>query len=248
MRLLTLAYGVLCYLIFFATFLYLIAFVGGEAAAFAGAPKTVDWGEPAAVFAPPALQNVLLLLLFGASHSVMARPGFKAWWTKIVPPAAERSTYVLVASLALIVLFAYWRPMPNVVWEMTGAWAALATILFWAGFGIVLLTTFLINHFDLFGLKQVWEHYRGAAESHDPFKTPALYGVTRHPLYLGFVIAFWAGPVMTVGHLLLAAVLTIYIFIAIGYEERDLVARFGDDYRRYMERVPMLLPIGRRKG
>lgn len=248
MGLLALAYGIICYVIFFATFLYLIAFVGGDALSFLNAPKTVDAGVPPAVFAPPALQNILLLLLFGVSHSVMARPGFKNGWTKIVPWAAERSTYVLVASLVLIVIFAYWQPMPAVVWTMPDPWATAMLVLFGAGFGVVLLSTFLINHFDLFGLKQVWEKYRGVGPTHDPFKTPALYKMTRHPLYLGFVIAFWATPTMTVGHLLFAAVMTIYMLVAIGYEERDLVARFGEDYRRYMERVPMLFPFGGKKG
>lgn len=247
MGLATLIFGVLSYAIFFATFLYLIVFVGGDALAFLGAPKTIDAGA-AAAFAPAALQNIALLLLFGASHSVMARPGFKSWWVKIVSWPAERSVYVLVASLILLLMFAYWRPMPEIVWTMTGGWARLMLVLLFAGFGIVLVSTFLINHFDLFGLKQVWEKFRSAAPTHDPFKTPALYKATRHPIYLGFTIAFWATPTMTAGHLLFASVLTIYMLVAIGYEERDLIARFGDDYRRYMERVPMLFPFGGRKG
>lgn len=247
MGLLTLAFGALSYAVFFATFLYLIAFVGGDALAFVGAPKTIDSGAAAADFAPPALQNIVLLLLFGVSHSVMARPGFKMWWTKIVSWPAERSVYVLVASLFLIVLYAYWRPMPEIVWTMSGAWGPVMTALFALGFLLVLLTTFLINHFDLFGLKQVWENFRKVPPTHDPFKTPGPYKMTRHPLYLGFVIAFWATPIMTAGHLLFAAVMTIYMLVAIGYEERDLITRFGDDYRRYMDRVPMLFPIGGRK-
>lgn len=247
MGLVTLIYGVISYLTFFAAFLYLIAFVGADQAAIAGAPKTIDWGEPLGVFAPPALQNSLLLLLFGLSHSVMARPGFKAWWTKIVSPAAERSTYVLVASLALILTYAFWRPMPQVVWSMTGLWSGVMTALFLAGFLVVLLSTFIINHFDLFGLKQAWARFKNTQPTHGPFATPYFYAFVRHPLYLGFVIAFWAAPTMTAGHLLFAAVMTIYIFVAIGYEERDLIAHFGDDYRRYMERVPAIFPIGARK-
>jgi protein-S-isoprenylcysteine O-methyltransferase Ste14 len=248
MRLITLLYGVICYGVFLAIFLYLIAFVGGDALAFLNAPKTIDAGAAAAEFAPPALQNILLLLLFGVSHSVMARPGFKMAWTKIVPLPAERSTYVLIASLILILMYAYWRPMPDLVWKMTGAWGSVMIVLFALGFLLVLASTFLINHFNLFGLKQVWENFRKASPTHDPFKTPGPYKVTRHPLYLGFVIAFWATPAMTVGHLLFASVMTIYMLVAIGYEERDLVTSFGDDYRRYMQRVPMLFPFGRRKS
>ncbi len=247
MGILTLAFGALSYAIFFATFLYLIIFVGGDALSFIGAPKTIDAGAAAADFAPPALQNILLLLLFGVSHSVMARPEFKMWWTKLISWPAERSVYVLVASLILIVMFAFWRPMPEIVWSMSGGWATAMTALFAFGFLLVLATTFLINHFDLFGLKQVWENYRKVSPTHDPFKTPGPYKMTRHPLYLAFVIAFWAAPVMTAGHLLFAAVLTIYMLVAIGYEERDLITRFGDEYRRYMERVPMLFPFGGKK-
>jgi len=247
MGLITLLYGVICYVIFFATFLYLIGFVGGDALAFLNLPNTVDAGEPVKVFAAPALQNFLLLALFGVSHSVMARPGFKAVWTKIVPPAAERSTYVLTSSIVLILTYALWRPMPDLVWSMSGLWATIMTVLLFAGFGVVLVSTFLINHFDLFGLKQVWARFRSTKATHDPFKTPLFYALVRHPLYLGFLIAFWATPTMTAGHLLFAAVMTIYMFIAIGYEERDLIAHFGDDYRRYMERVPSMLPFGSRK-
>lgn len=247
MRILILAYGVVCYLVFFLTFLYLVVFVGGDMTSFVPAPKTVDAGKAVAVFAPPALQDLALLLLFGVSHTVMARPGFKRAWTKIVPKAAERSTYVLVASLALILVYHLWRPMPAIVWSMTAPWSAAMIALFAAGFGLVLVSTFLINHFDLFGLKQVWENFTGVSGAAGPFKTPLFYAFLRHPLYLGFLIAFWATSTMTAGHLFFAAVMTAYIFIAIGYEERDLLGHFGDDYRRYMERVPMILPIGRRK-
>ncbi len=245
--LITLLYGVICYGVFFATFLYLIVFVGGDALSFLNAPKTVDYGDASVIFAAPALQNLALLSLFGVSHSVMARPGFKAWWTKIVPPACERSTYVLVSSLVLLATYYFWRPMPAMVWEATGFWATILTLLMIAGFGVVLLSTSLINHFDLFGLKQVWARFKSAPPTHDPFKTPLFYAVVRHPIYLGFVIAFWATPAMTAGHLFFAAIMTAYIFVAIGYEERDLLSHFGDDYRRYMERVPSMLPFGARK-
>lgn len=247
MALFALIYGALVYLLFFATFLYLIAFAGGDALAGLGLPKTVDAGEPATVFAAPALTNILLLLLFAVLHSAMARQGFKRAWTKIVPQAVERSTYVLVTTMVLIVLFAYWRPMPEIVWSVGGAWAYVLTALFFVGFGLVLLSTFLIDHFDLFGLRQVWLKFKGKTAADAPFRTPMLYKAVRHPLYLGFIVAFWSTPTMTVGHLLFAAVWTIYIFVALGYEERDLVQRFGDDYRRYMARVPMIFPFGARK-
>jgi protein-S-isoprenylcysteine O-methyltransferase Ste14 len=247
MGLIALLYGTLVYLLFFATFLYLIVFVGGDALAFLNAPKTVDAGEPATVFAAPALTNIVLLLLFGVSHSIMAREGFKRVWTKVVAAPVERSTYVLVSTLSLIVLYVFWRPMPGEVWSVDGIWATALLVLFFVGFGLVLLSTFLINHFDLFGLRQVWLRFKGKEPPHDPFRTPLLYKSVRHPLYLGWIIAFWATPTMTVGHLLFAAIWTTYIFVALGYEERDLVARFGDDYRRYMARVPMIFPLGERK-
>jgi protein-S-isoprenylcysteine O-methyltransferase Ste14 len=186
--------------------------------------------------------------LFGVSHSVMARPAFKAWWTKIIPEPAERSTYVLVSSLALIVIYAGWRPIEGDLWAATGPWSAALTALGLAGFGIVLVSTFLINHFDLFGLKQAWARFKNAQPAQDPFKTPLFYAFVRHPLYLGFAIAFWATPVMTAGHLLFAAAMTIYMLVAIGYEERDLIAHFGEEYRRYMERVPAIFPFGGKKG
>lgn len=248
MGILVLAYSVAAYALFFATFLYLVLFVGADVTAFAGAPKTLDHGVAWIVFAPAPLQNLLLIVLFGVSHSVMARPGFKAVWTKIVPWPAERATYVLVSSLILLLTYACWQPMPQVVWSMSGAWETLIIALFYGGFATALVATFLISHFDLFGLKQAWEHWRGATPGHEPFRTPMLYKITRHPIYLGFTIAFWAAPTMTVGHLLFASTMTIYALVGIGYEERDLLARFGDEYVRYMSRVPMLFPIGRRKS
>jgi protein-S-isoprenylcysteine O-methyltransferase Ste14 len=248
MGILALVYGAIAYLIFFATFLYLIGFAGGDAlTAFLQLPKTVDSGEPGSFFAPAAVTNIALLLLFGGSHSIMARQSFKRAWTKVVPTSIERSTYVLVASLALIAMFVFWRPMPEIVWQVSGAFSYVFLVLFLGGFGLVLLSTFLINHFNLFGLDQVWRAFKKTGEPAEKFQTPMLYKSVRHPLYLGFIIAFWATPTMTIGHLLFAAVWTIYIFVALGYEERDLLHRFGDDYRRYMARVPMIFPIGGRK-
>lgn len=248
MRTFALIYGGIVYLLFFASFIYLVVFLGADMLAFLDAPKTINVGEPAQTFAAPALTNIVLLLLFGVSHTVMARPGFKAVWTKIIPIAIEHSTYVLVSTFFLVLLYHFWRPMPEVIWSTgPGLWSGVMTLLFFAGFGIVLLSTFLISHFDLFGLRQVWHHFQNTDMPNEPFKTPLLYAITRHPLYLGFVIAFWATPTMTAGHLLFASVWTAYIFVAIGYEERDLITHFGDDYRKYMARVPMLFPFGVRK-
>lgn len=248
MRVIILLYGVIAYVLFFLSFLYLIVFIGPDFSSIIGTLKTVDAGEPASRFAPAALTNIILLLLFAISHSVMARPGFKRGWTKIVPPAAERPTYVLVATAFLVLIFHYWQPMPTVVWDVgPGIWATLLTVLYFVGFGMVLLSTFLLNHFQLFGLSQIWHNFNGSKPAPDNFRTPMLYKSTRHPLYLGFVIAFWAVPTMTAGHLLFSAIWTIYIFIGIGYEERDLISAFGDKYHAYMAKVPMLFPIGRRK-
>lgn len=248
MGVVALVYGVIAYLLFLASFLWFIAFVGGDGLLpFIAIPKTVDAGAPAFVFAAPALQNLCLILLFGVSHSVMARPGFKAAWTRIVPPTMERSTYVLVSTIVLVLLMHLWRPIPAIVWETGGAVSFLLLAVFAFGWGVLLLSTFLISHFDLFGLSQSWHAFRKTTPVHGPFRAPLLYRLSRHPLYLGFVIAFWAAPVMTAGHLLLAGVMTIYIFVAIGYEERDLITHFGDDYRRYMARVPQLFPFGVRK-
>lgn len=247
MRSLALAYGVAVYAYFLATFVYLIAFLGADAVGLSFIEKTIDRGAPVAAFAPPALQNLALMLLFGVSHSVMARPGFKSAWTRIVPKSMERSTYVLVSSLALVALYAFWIPMPQSVWRAEGVLAATLTVVFFLGWALLLASTFLINHFDLFGLRQAWHAFKGTKKPSDPFRTPLFYNATRHPLYLGFVTAFWSASTMTAGHLLFSAIMTIYILIAIGYEERDLLAHFGEEYRRYMARVPMLLPIGRRK-
>lgn len=236
-RLFIFAFGVAAYVVFFLTFLYLVAFVGNL-----GVPVSVDTG-PEANMAMAAVINVGLIALFGVQHSVMARPGFKKVWTQIVPHAAERSVYVLLASVMLIIMFYFWRPMPDVVWsvEATGARTALWA-LFGVGWGIVLLSTFLINHFELFGLRQVWANLIQKPIPAQQFRQPMLYKAVRHPLYLGFVIAFWATPDMSVGHLLLAAVFTAHILIAIQLEERDLLDQLGDAYAEYRRRVGMLIP------
>ena len=243
MRGIFLVIGVACYGIFFATFLYLIGFVG----ALPYVPRTVDLGPAASPLAAIVI-DLALIALFGVQHSVMARPAFKRRWTRIVPPALERSVYVLLASVALMILFLGWRPLPALLWSVTspvGAGALWAV--FAAGWGIVLLSTFMIDHFELFGLKQVWSKVRAQRDGPPRFLTPLFYRIVRHPLYSGFILAFWATPVMTVGHLLLAGGMTVYILIAIGHEERDLIAVFGEEYRRYRARVGMLVPgIGRR--
>lgn len=243
-----LIYSIIVYLVFFATFLYLIAFIGGDMTAWAGLPKTIDQGPSQFAGAPAALVNIGLLLLFGVQHSVMARQGFKKAWTKIVPPSMERSTYVLATVVVLWIMFLGWQPMSGVVWSVTSPlWAGILTALFFAGFGIVLLSTFLINHFELFGLLQGWFKFKGKEPSAPKFVTPSLYKFVRHPLYLGFLIAFWSTSHMTTGHLLFSAIWTAYIFVAIGYEERDMIALFGEQYREYIMKTPTILPFGGRK-
>jgi methanethiol S-methyltransferase len=235
-------YGGLVYLVFLPTFLYAIAFVGNLSV-----PKTIDSGElgPAAM---ALLVDTVLLGLFAIQHSVMARPAFKRWWTRLVPQPVERTTYVLFTSLALLLLYVQWQPMPAVVWSVTSpATVALLHAIFWVGWALVLISTFLINHFELFGLRQVYARLRGRTLPAPQFRTPSLYKQVRHPIYLGFLLAFWATPAMSVGHLLFAAATTGYILIGIHLEERDLIALFGDQYRRYREQVTMLIPLpGRR--
>ena len=239
-RILALLYGSVAYLVFLGTFLYAIGFVTGLVV-----PKTVDMGLVAPT-GEALVVNILLLSLFAVQHSVMARKSFKRWWMQFVPPAIERSTYVLLANLALILLFWQWRAMPAIVWQVTNPTMGLAMLgLSFVGWFIVLLSTFLISHFELFGLQQVIMNFAGRAGAEPRFKTPMLYKVVRHPIYLGFIIAFWATPVMTAGHLLFALVTTAYIFVGIALEEGDLIERFGDEYRLYRQRVAMLVPFRR---
>ncbi len=242
-RILVFAYGVGCYAIFFATFLYALCFVGNFVV-----PRTID-GAPQMDFAPALAINLGLLGVFAVQHSVMARPFFKRWLTRLIPEAAERSTYVLFSSLALIALFYWWQPLGGVVWSVESTLAqALLYGAFFTGWLLVLVATFLINHFDLFGLRQVWLQLVGKPYTHLKFGTPGLYKMVRHPLYLGWLFAFWATPTMTVTHLVFAIATTGYILLAIQFEERDLIATLGDDYRGYRERVPMIIPWVRRSN
>lgn len=229
-------YGVIAYAIFFATFLYSIGFVGGFLV-----PRTID-GAAQLPLTQALLIDIALLGLFAVQHSVMARPAFKRWWTRIIPEPAERSTYVLLSSLALIALFAFWQPLGGTIWEVQHPIGrAILYGLFGLGWSIVLVSTFLINHFDLFGLRQVWLYLRGREYAPLKFVTPGPYKHVRHPLYVGWFFAFWATPTMTATHLVFALATTAYILIAIQLEERDLVNDL-DGYADYRKRVPMLMP------
>ena len=233
-------YGVVCYAVFFATFLYAIGFVGNFVV-----PRSMD-GVPQDDLLASLLIDVGLLGLFAVQHSVMARPAFKRWLTRALPEAAERSTYVLASSLALIALFYFWQPLGGVVWSVEDPVArTVLYALFAFGWLLVLVSTFLINHFDLFGLRQVWLNLLGRPYRHIPFRTPGPYRFVRHPLYVGWFFAFWSTPLMTWTHLLFAVATTAYILIAIQLEERDLIAAFGEQYRDYRKRVPMLIPFTR---
>lgn len=241
-RILTLAYGGITYVIFFVTFLYAIGFIGNI-----GVPKSLDSG-PTDPWQRALAIDLALLSLFAVQHSVMARPAFKRLLTKVIPPAAERSTYVLASSLALILLFWQWRPLGGIVWQVDHeAGRALLYAGFAFGWGLVLITTFVINHFDLFGLRQTWRAFHGQPQAPLHFVTPPLYRVVRHPLYVGWFFAFWCAPTMTVTHLLFAVMTTAYILVAIQFEERDLMSAHPE-YAEYRRRVPMLVPSLRRSS
>ena len=238
-RTLSLLFAILCYAVFFAAFLYLIGFVGD----FAMFPTTVDH-PPSSIPAGAAVAtDIALIALFGIQHSVMARQGFKRAWTRIVPRPIERSIYVLLTSVALMVMYLFWQPIGAVVWSVRNPFAHdILNVLFWAGWGMVLVSTFLINHFELFGLQQAWLHARRREWTPPAFRTPLFYKWVRHPIYVGFFLAFWATPEMTAGHLLLAAGMSVYMLIAIQYEERDLISFHGRDYEDYRGQVGMLVP------
>ncbi len=236
-RILFFAYGTFSYLIFLGTFLYAIGFIGNF-----GVPRTLDGPATGSLLISFAI-DAGLLTLFAVQHSVMARKWFKQWWTRIVPKPVERSTYVLFSSVALIVLFALWRPLGGVIWSVEDpAGRLVLRSLFAFGWGLVLISTFLINHFDLFGLRQVWLHLLGRPEGGLKFTTPGPYKLVRHPLYVGWLFAFWMTPVMTSAHLLFSIATTAYILLAIQFEERDLVREHGETYEEYRKSVPMLVP------
>ncbi|MGO4880582.1 MAG: methanethiol S-methyltransferase [Bryobacteraceae bacterium] len=244
-RIATLLYGIVCYLIFFATFLYAIAFIGDF-----GALKAIDSGVQGSAGQALAI-DCALLTLFALQHSIMARPWFKRAWTRMVPPAAERSTYVLFASLALALLFWQWRPIGGLIWQVDAPWARLVIYGIYAfGWVLLLISTFLIDHFDLFGLRQVYLNLKGREYTGLHFRTPWLYRQMRHPLYFAWLCIFWAAPRMTTAHLVFALATTAYILMAIPLEERDLIRAHGEAYRRYREQVPKILPVrlgGKRK-
>jgi len=241
MTIVTFVYGLVSYAVFFATFLYAIGFLGGF-----GVPLTVDAGGPESSTGVALMINLALLTLFAVQHSVMARPGFKEAWTKVIPKSMERSTYVLLSSLILALTFWLWRPMPALVWEVqNGIGRAVMWGLFGFGWFVLLLSTFLINHFELFGLQQVWQNLRGKRATEARFREPLFYKIVRHPLYVGWLLTFWATPTLTVGHLVFALGCSAYILVAIRFEERDLI-RAHPEYAEYRRRVPMLIPGFRR--
>jgi protein-S-isoprenylcysteine O-methyltransferase Ste14 len=234
-------YGIVSYALFFGSYCYAVGFVTNLLV-----PSGLD-STPQVSIGKAVAINIGLLVAFALQHSVMARPGFKKWWTTIVPEPIERSTYVLLSSICMVALFIYWQPMGGVIWSFeTGATYWLFQSLSLLGFGIVLVSTFLINHFDLFGLRQVWLYFTGKPYTQLKFRTPFFYKYVRHPLYLGWMIAFWAAPVMTAAHFLFAAICSAYMLTAIQFEERDLITSFGEQYTRYKLRAPMLIPFSKK--
>lgn len=238
MRAFYLLVALACYSAFFISFVYLVGFLAGIEAL----PTHVDKGMVSDPVTATAW-NLGLIALFGLQHSVMARPAFKAGWTRMVPPALERSFYCLASAIVLALIYRFWHPIPAVIWDIGNPLARnLIWSLFLAGFGIVFISTWLINHFELFGLAQVWRNWRGTPASAPMMQTPLFYKLVRHPIYTGFLIAFWAAPTMTAGHLLFAAGMTLYIFIGIRHEERDLIDTFGQDYTGYRQQVGKVFP------
>ena len=235
-RIAAFVYGIVCYAVFLATLLYAIGFLGNF-----GVPKSIDSGPEGSTAAALTI-DAALLALFALQHSIMARPWFKAWM-RIVPAPVERSTYVLFSSAALLLMFWQWRPIGGIIWRINGGLpAAIVLGLYLGGLLVVLLSTFLINHFDLFGLRQVYLYMAGRKYTHLEFRTPFFYRYVRHPLYFGWLLTFWSAPVMTVAHLFFAAMTTAYILLAIRFEEADLITAHGEKYRRYRNQVPMIVP------
>jgi protein-S-isoprenylcysteine O-methyltransferase Ste14 len=239
MRYFAFLYGICCYVLFLGAFLGAIAFVGDLVPAI---PVSVDRGPTASIEVALGI-DALLLTLFAVQHSVMARPAFKRVWTRIVSPAIERSTYVFFSSAVLLLLLVFWHPIPSTLWDVKGPGGVVLGAVRWLGWGTVLLSTFMISHFDLFGLKQVYANLKQQRLEDPEFRTFGLYRLVRHPIMLGFLIAFWATPTMTLGHLVFAVATTGYILIALRFEEADLVRAHGEMYRAYQSRVPMLVPI-----
>lgn len=237
LRFAALVYGLVAYAFFFVTILYAIGFVGNLVV-----PKGIDDG-PVEPLGRAVAINLAMLAAFGVQHSTMARPAFKAWWTRMVPVVIERSSFVLITSVILLITFWQWRPMPTTIWRVEAGWAAhFITGASMVGWALVFYSSFLIDHFDLFGLRQVWFYFRGQPYTHPVFMERSIYRRVRHPLMLGFLIAFWFTPHMTAGHLLFAGVTTLYILVAVQIEERDLLRFLGEDYRAYRRRTPMLIP------
>jgi len=235
-RVAALIYGLASYFVFFLSFVYAVAFIGNYLV-----PKSIDVGSESGL-AESILVDAVLLGVFAVQHSVMARPTFKRWWTRIVPASCERSTYVLISSLLLILIFWQWRPIVTTIWLVEGWPAAIFTAISWIGWVTALASSYMIDHFNLFGLRQVFDELRGVSARVQLFKTPLLYRLVRHPLMLGFLLAFWATPHMTAGHLLFAVMTTGYVLVGVRLEERDLVAQLGASYEQYRRRVPMLMP------